>query len=302
MHTQRPATLKDAVGLVGIFSRELRSEAPAMQGELRDAAAELEELGFGAIWLGGSSSVHHAVHLAEATDRIVLATGILNIWHEAAETVAEQRAALEHTHPDRFLLGLGASHAQLARNYQRPYSTMVEYLNALDSATTPVPAQTRILAALGPRMLRLARDRAVGAHPYLVTPEYIEQARHILGDAALLAPEVTVVLESEARRARETARHFLDYYLRLPNYAANLRRLGFSDDDLTGGGSDVLVDSLVVWGTDDAISARLAEFHSAGADHLALQLITAEQNEAPPRAQWRRLADLTTRSKAQHGI
>ncbi|WP_371596796.1 LLM class F420-dependent oxidoreductase [Streptomyces sp. NBC_00564] len=302
MHTQRPAALKDAVGRFGIFSQELRSEAPALQGELLDAAAELEELGFGAIWLGGSSGVHHAAHLAEATDRVVLATGILNISYEAADTVAEQRAELEHAHPDRFVLGLGASHAQLAKHYQRPYSTMVEYLDALDSATTPVPAQSRILAALGPRMLRLARDRAVGAHPYLVTPEYIEQARHILSDAALLAPEVTVVLESEPRSARETARRFLDYYLQLPNYAANLKRLGFTDDDLTGGGSDFLVDALVVWGTDDAINARLAEFHTAGADHLALQLITEEQTEALPRAQWRRLADLTARSKAQPGI
>jgi probable F420-dependent oxidoreductase len=197
---------------------------------------------------------------------------------------------------------LGASHAQLAKHYQRPYSTMVEYLDALDSAATPVPAQSRILAALGPRMLRLARDRAVGAHPYLVTPKYIEQARHILGDAALLAPEVTVVLDSEPRRARETARRFLDYYLQLPNYAENLKRLGFTGDDLTGGGSDLLVDALVVWGTDDAINAHLAEFHTAGADHLALQLITEEQTDAPPRAQWRRLADLTARSKAQPGI
>ncbi|MEV6171633.1 LLM class F420-dependent oxidoreductase [Streptomyces sp. NPDC051954] len=302
MHTQHPAALKDAVGRFGIFSPELRSEVPALQGELRDAAAELDELGFGAIWLGGSSSVHHAAHLAGATDRIVLATGILNIWYEAADTVAEQRAELEQAHPGRFLLGLGASHAQLAKDYQRPYSTMVEYLDALDSAATPVPVQSRILAALGPRMLRLARDRAIGAHPYLVTPEYIEQARHVLGDAPLLAPEVTVVLDSEPTRARETARSFLDYYLQLPNYAANLKRLGFTDDDLTGGGSDSLVDALVLWGTDDSISARLAEFHTAGADHLAVQLIAEERTEAPPRAQWRRLADLTVQSKAQPGV
>ncbi|MGW7049771.1 LLM class F420-dependent oxidoreductase [Streptomyces avermitilis] len=292
MHTPHPTAPKHAAGRFGVFSHELRSEDPAQQDQLRDAAAELEELGFGAVWLGGSSSVRHAAHLAESTEHILLATGILNIWYEAAGAVARQRAELEEAHPNRFLLGLGASHAQLAQNYQRPYSTMVEYLDALDTATTPVPAQRRILAALGPKMLRLARDRAVGAHPYLVTPEYIEQARHVLGDGPLLAPEVTVVLESEPARAREIARGFLGYYLQLPNYAVNLERLGFTDDDLTGGGSDRLVDALAVWGTDDAISARLAEFHTAGADHLALQIITGDGRETPPRAQWRHLADI----------
>ncbi|MHA5054754.1 LLM class F420-dependent oxidoreductase [Streptomyces sp. SD15] len=303
MHTPHPTTPKHAAGRFGIFSHELRSEDPTQQDQLRDAAAELEELGFGAVWLGGSSSVRHAAHLAESTERILLATGILNIWYEAADTVARQRAELERAHPDRFLLGLGASHAQLAQNYQRPYSTMVEYLDALDAAATPVPAERRILAALGPKMLRLARDRAAGAHPYLVTPEYIEQARSVLGDGPLLAPEVTVVLESEPARAREIARGFLDYYLQLPNYAVNLERLGFTDDDLTGGGSDRLVDALAVWGTDDAIRTRLAEFHTAGADHLALQIIAGEAHEALPRAQWRHLADivgLTAKSAQPH--
>ncbi|MFF7187378.1 LLM class F420-dependent oxidoreductase [Streptomyces sp. NPDC008222] len=293
MHSPHPTAAKPAVGRFGIFSHELRSEDPELHGQVRDAAAELEALGFGAIWLGGNSSVRHAAHLAESTEHISLATGILNIWYEAADTVARQRAELERAHPDRFLLGLGASHAELAQNYQRPYSTMVEYLDALDTATTPVPAQRRILAALGPRMLRLARDRAAGAHPYLVTPEYIEEARGVLGDEPLLAPEVTVVLEGEAARARETARGFLTYYLQLPNYAANLKRLGFTDEDLTAGGSDRLVDTLVAWGTDEAVSARLAEFHTAGADHLALQIIPSEARASLPQAHWRRLADIT---------
>ncbi|MFJ8510456.1 LLM class F420-dependent oxidoreductase [Streptomyces avermitilis] len=303
MHTPHPTAPKHAAGRFGIFSHELRSEDPTLQDQLRDAAAELEELGFGAIWLGGNSSVRHAAHLAGSTEHILLATGILNIWYEDAGTVARQRAELERAHPDRFLLGLGASHAQLAQNYQRPYSTMVEYLDALDTAPVPVPAERRILAALGPKMLRLARDRAAGAHPYLVTPEYIEQARHVLGDGPFLAPEVTVVLESEPARAREIARGFLGYYLQLPNYAVNLQRLGFTDDDLTGGGSDRLVDALAVWGTDDAIRTRLTEFHTAGADHLALQIIAKEAHEALPRAQWRHLADivgLTAKSTPAH--
>lgn len=160
---------------------------------------------------------------------------------------------MESAHPGRFLLGLGASHAELAKNCQRPYSTMVEYLDALDAAAPSVPADRRVLAALGPKVLGLARDRAAGAHPYLVTPEYIEQARGILGAGPLLAPEVTVVLDDGPIAARATARGFLHYYLSLPNYRANSQRSGFTDDDLTSGGSDRLVDALVVWGTDEAI-------------------------------------------------
>ncbi|MEV7321898.1 LLM class F420-dependent oxidoreductase [Streptomyces sp. NPDC093970] len=292
MNTPAPTTPRQATGRHGIFSHELRSEDPSRQEELPAAAAELEELGFGAIWLGGNSSVRHAARLAGATERVVLATGILNIWYEAAAAVAGQWSELDRAHPGRFLLGLGASHAQLAQNYRRPYSTMVEYLDALDAAGTPVPVERRVLAALGPRMLRLARDRAAGAHPYLVTPEYVEQARAVLGEGPLLAPEVTVVLESRPDRAREVARGFLDYYLKLPNYAANLERLGFTGEDLTGGGSDRLVDALTVWGTDEAIRARLDAYHAAGADHLALQVITGEGGDTPPRAHWRRLAEI----------
>ncbi|MFF1601056.1 LLM class F420-dependent oxidoreductase [Streptomyces mirabilis] len=287
---------QQSLGRFGIFSHELRSEDPALQEQRRRAAAELEELGFGVIWLGGNSSVHHAAALAGSTERIALATGILNIWHEDAATVARQRAELEEAHPGRFLLGLGAGHAQLAQNYQRPYSTMVGYLDALDNAAAPVPADRRILAALGPKMLRLARDRAAGAHPAMVTPAYIKQAREVLGDGPLLAPVVTVVLESDPVQARAVARDFLELYLRLPNYTTNFERLGFTADDFTGGGSDRLVDALVAWGADDAISDRLTEFHTAGADHLALQLITAEGGETPPLTQWRRLAGVSAKS------
>ncbi|MEU1036951.1 LLM class F420-dependent oxidoreductase [Streptomyces mirabilis] len=286
---------QQSLGRFGIFSHELRSEDPALQEQRRRVAAELEELGFGVIWLGGNSSVHHAAALAGSTERIALATGILNIWHEDAAQVARQRAELEEAHPGRFLLGLGASHAQLAQNYQRPYSTMVGYLDALDNAAAPVPADRRILAALGPKMLRLARDRAASAHPAMVTPAYIKQAREVLGDGPLLAPVVTVVLESDPVQARAVARDFLELYLRLPNYTTNFERLGFTADDFTGGGSDRLVDALVAWGADDAISDRLTEFHTAGADHLALQLITAEGGETPPLTQWRRLAGVSAK-------
>ena len=169
---------------------------------------------------------------------------------------------------------------------------MVGYLDALDTAAVPVPAGRRILAALGPKMLRLARDRATGAHPALVTPGYIREAREVLGDEPLLAPVVTVVLDSDPVRARDIARDFLDLYFRLPNYTANFERLGFTGKDFTDGGSDRLVDTLVAWGTDDAISDRLTEF-PAGADHLALQLITGEGGQTPPLSGWRRLAEIT---------
>ncbi|WP_406451369.1 LLM class F420-dependent oxidoreductase [Streptomyces sp. NBC_01622] len=296
MHSAPHTTPQQYLGRFGIFSHELRSEDPALQEQRHHAAAELESSGFGTIWLGGNSSVHHAAALAGSTERIALATGILSIWNEDANTVAEQRAEMEEAQPGRFLLGLGASHAQLARDYRRPYSTMVGYLDALDDAAVPVPADRRILAALGPKMLRLARDRAAGAHPALVTPEYIKQTREVLGDGPLLAPVVALVLENDPVRARAIARDHLDLYLSLPNYTANFERLGFTDEDFTGGGSNRLVDALVAWGTDDAISNRLTEFHTAGADHLALQLITAGGGETPPLTQWRHLADLTAKS------
>nr|WSY48887.1 LLM class F420-dependent oxidoreductase [Streptomyces sp. NBC_00886] len=296
MHSVPRTAAQQHLGRFGMFSHELRSDDPALQEQRQQAAAELENSSFGTIWLGGNSSVHHAAALAGSTERIALATGILNIWNEDADTVAEQRAEMEEAHPCRFLLGLGASHAQLAQNYQRPYSTMVGYLDALDDAAIPVPADRRILAALGPKMLRLARDRAAGAHPALVTPEYIKQAREVLGDRPLLAPVVTLVLENDPIRARAIARNHLDLYFRLPNYTSSFERLGFTHEDFTSGGSNRLVDALVAWGTDDAISSRLTEFHTAGADHLALQLITAGGSETPPLTQWRHLADLTTKN------
>lgn len=175
-------------------------------------------------------------------------------WHrnpqylvEDADTVARQRAELKSAYSERFILGLAASRAELTENYRRPYVSRVEHLNAFDAATSPIPADRRVLAALGPKMPGLARDRAAGAHSYLVAPEYVEQVRTVLGAEPLLAPEVTVALDSNPGPARDTARGLLDYYLRLPDYSANLRRLGFTDDDLADAGSDRLVDALALW-------------------------------------------------------
>lgn len=278
------------VGRYGVWSVGLRTEDPDRRGELADAAAELEELGFGAIWLGGSTGVRHSVPLVEATSRITVATGIQSIWqHEAADT-AVHFAELEAAHPGRFLLGLGVSHAKLAEQYRRPYAAMVDYLDALDTAG--VPADRRVLAALGPKMLRLSRDRAAGSHPYLVTPEHTTEAREILGEGPLLAPELKVIPETDPDRARTTARAHLAFYLGLPNYTNTFLRLGFTDSDLTDGGSDRLIDAVYAWGDDDRIRSRAEEFHAAGADHVALQVVDDGPGDVLPRKAWRRLAEL----------
>ncbi|GAA4614028.1 LLM class F420-dependent oxidoreductase [Actinoallomurus liliacearum] len=275
------------VGRVGIWSIGFRNDDPSAANEIRDAAAELEELGYGAIWLGGSPGVHHAVPLLEATSRIVVATGILNIWEYDAADVADRQKAVSAAYPGRFLLGLGASHPGLVKAYDKPYSAMTRYLDGLDTAGAP--SAERVLAALGPRMLELARDRTAGAHPYLVTPEHTERARQVLGPDRLLAPEVKVVLDTDPERARATARQHLGFYMKLPNYTNNLLRLGFTEDDFADGGSDRLVDAVVAWGDVEAVRRRVDAHRDAGADHAALQVLTDDRSGLP-RAQWRELA------------
>jgi probable F420-dependent oxidoreductase len=275
------------LGRIGIWDSGLRDEDPGAAGEIREAAAELEDLGYGAIWLGASPGVQHAAPLLAATSRIVVATGILSIWdYDPAEVAAEQ-AALAAEHPGRFLLGLGASHAFLAKDYRKPYSAMVDFIDRLDAAGS-APAD-RVLAALGPRMLALSRDRAAGAHPYLITPEHTARAREILGDGPLLAPEVKVVLDADPERARTTARGRLAPYLEMPNYTNNLARLGFGEEDFRGGGSDRLIDATFAWGDVAVIRERVAEHHEAGADHVVLQVVTGDKASLP-REQWRELA------------
>lgn len=285
--------MHESVGRYGIWSSALRSEDPEGAGERAEAAAELEELGYGALWLGGSSGVEHAAPLLAATSSVTVATGILSIWsYEAGETAARV-AGLESAHPGRFLLGLGVSHAALAgERYRRPYAAMTRYLTELDALG--VPAGRRVLAALGPRMLELSRDRAAGAHPYLVTPEHTAAARAALGSGPLLAPELGVILESDPERARTVARDTLALYLGLPNYTNAWLGLGFTGDDLAGGGSDRLVDALFAWGDEDRVRRRVDDFRAAGADHLALQLLEPGRNRGTelPRAGWRRLAEV----------
>jgi probable F420-dependent oxidoreductase len=276
------------LGRIGVWSIGLRDDSPDAAGAIGEAAAELEELGYGAIWLGGSPGVRHARPVLAATSRVVVATGILSIWDYDADEVAAEQAAVAASYPGRFLLGLGASHSALVKDYSKPYSAMVDYLDRLDAAGSTKP--DRVLAALGPRMLALSRDRAAGAHPYLTTPEHTATARDVLGPEPLLAPEVKVVLSPDADHARATARGHLAGYLQLPNYTNNLRRLGFTDDDFRDGGSDRLVDATFAWSGMDAVRELVAAHQSAGADHVVLQVITDERGSLP-RSQWRELAD-----------
>ncbi|MEU6478991.1 LLM class F420-dependent oxidoreductase [Streptomyces sp. NPDC047017] len=285
------APLKQTVGRYGVWSTGLRSEDPARHGEIAEAAAELEELGYGTAWLGGSSAPYNAAPLLAATSRLAVGTSIQSIWQHEADASAAGFAELEAAHPGRFVLGLGVSHAKLAEQYRRPYSALVSYLDGLDAAK--VPAGRRVLAALGPRTLELSRDRAAGAVPYLVTTEHTAKAREILGAGPLLAPELKVVLDDDPARARATARDYLASYLQLPNYTNNFLRLGFTEDDLRDGGSDRLIDAVYAWGDENRVRARIEEFQSAGADHLALQIITDTKNhDTLPRPEWRRLAAL----------
>jgi probable F420-dependent oxidoreductase len=212
----------------------------------------------------------------------------VSIWISSPSEIAGAVADLERQHPGRFLLGLGASHAVAVENYARPRHRMVEYLDLLDASAPSVRADRRVLAALGPRMLALAAARASGAHPYFVPVEHTVRARQVLGPEAFLAPELTVVLERDPATARSMARRFATGYLTLPNYVQNLRALGFDEDDVSGGGSDRLIDALIAWGDVDAVVARVKEHHDAGADHVCIQVIS--DDEGFPLAQYRELA------------
>jgi probable F420-dependent oxidoreductase len=225
----------------------------------------------------------------DATSRVPVATGIVNVWmHEPSESAAAH-ARLTSAHPGRFLLGIGISHAALVEQYRRPLATMGDYLDGLDAADPPVPVDERAIAALGPRMLALAAERTAGTHPYLVTPEHSRIAREAVGPGKLVAPEQTVVVETDPARAREHGRGFLAGYLAMPNYTNNLRRLGFGDEDFADGGSDRLVDAVIAWGEPEAIAARVEEHRAAGADHVCIQVAGVPRGELPL-AQWRALA------------
>jgi probable F420-dependent oxidoreductase len=274
----------------GVWSPELRY---GNQAEIADLAAELESLGFSALWMPdvGGDVLGALDHLLASTSSVVIATGILNIWMHTAAEVGEWRAGLRDADRDRLLLGIGISHAPLidaqpGMSWERPLATTRTYLDAMDEAGIPVDA--RCVAALGPKMLELARDRSAGAHPYLVTPEHTARARDTLGADALLAVEQGVVLATEPDRARDVARQALGIYATLPNYVNNWKRLGFSDEDAESL-SDRLVDALIAWGDPGTVAERVQAHRDAGADHVCVQVI-APPGERVPLDDWRRLA------------
>ncbi|MGO9281658.1 MAG: LLM class F420-dependent oxidoreductase [Mycobacterium sp.] len=238
-----------------------------------DLAAQIESLGFGAAWIGGSpdADLKWVEPALAQTSSLQLATGIINIWSSPAAEVAESYHRIENAYPGRFLLGIGVGHPEHTDEYRKPYDALVEYLDVLDGAS--VPTSRRVLAALGPKVLELSAERSAGAHPYLTTPEHTAYARELVGNTVFLAPEHKVVLTTDADEAREVGRQTVEFYLGLSNYVNNWRRLGFTDNDVRKPGSDKLIDAVVAYGTPEAIAARLNEHLEAGADHVAIQVL-----------------------------
>ncbi|MGW4535308.1 LLM class F420-dependent oxidoreductase [Nocardia sp. NPDC004340] len=238
-----------------------------------ESAREMEELGYGTIWLGSSPPADFDGYeqLLGATESLVVATSIVNVWASAPEAAADTYLRLDEKFPGRFLLGIGAGHREHTADYTKPYDALVDYLDVLDARG--VPQHGRALAALGPRVARLARDRTAGALPYLTVPEHTAELRGILGPEALLAVEHKVVLDDDPARARTQGRDRAGFYLGLSNYTNNLRRFGLDDTDLTAPGSDRYVDAVVAHGTTDQVADRLNQHLQAGADHVAIQVL-----------------------------
>ena len=286
------------LGRIGIWTSTLDFQ-PASKAQ--EAARELEALGYAAIWFPEAlrrEAFSNASLLLAATSRIVVATGIANIYARDPVTMAAGQKTLAEAYPGRFLLGIGVSHQPTVENlrghvYGTPVPTMRAYLEAMSKApyqaVEPPEKPMTILAALGPNMLQLAAELTSGAHPYFVPVEHTRRARELVGQKAMLAPEQAVVLETNADKARSIARVHTEYYLRLTNYVNNLRRLGYSEEDVTGGGSDRLVDDVVAWGDVDHVAARIQAHFDAGANHVSVQVIAAD-TKALPSQEWRALA------------
>ena len=287
------------LGRVGLWTFDLERNAAAAA---RDFARAVESLGFTALWLpeslGSKEIFAHASLILSATQKLIVASGIANIWARDPVAMANGARTLVDAYPDRFLLGLGVSHAPSVtargeHTYERPLDYMKRYLDAMDVApyVGPKVEVPRVLAALGPQMLKLAKQRALGAHPYFVPVEHTSIARKALGEGPLLAVEQAAVVSDDAAVARQAARRHMKRYLDLDNYVNNQRRLGWSDDDLANGGSDRLVDAIVAWGDTQAVRARAEEHQRRGADHVCLQVLRADPTAPPTR-------DLETIAKA----
>jgi probable F420-dependent oxidoreductase len=287
MRQEREA-LRAALGRVGVWSFALEAQTAA---EEREAVRRIEELGYPALWVPEAVTSReifsHASWLLASSERLVVASGIANIWARDAVAMANGWRMLTDAYPDRFVLGLGVSHApSVARRgarYERPYARMRAYLDAMDRAASSAPEPEaeprRMLAALGPRMLELAAERSLGAHPYFVPVEHTAFARSRLGPEPVLAVEQTAVLETDPAEARRIARLFAVDYLQTTNYANNLRRMGWSDQDIAGQGSDALIDAVVAWGDVDRIASRVRAHLDAGADHVCVQVVSEDETD-----------------------
>lgn len=238
-----------------------------------EQARAIEDLGYGSVWVGGvfTADLAYVEPLLAVTENLTVASGIVNIWTSPVDEIAAAFHRIEAAYPGRFLLGVGAGHPEASAEYRKPYDALIEYLDGLDAAG--VPKERRVLAALGPKVLKLSADRTAGAHPYLTTPEHTRQAREIIGPGALLVPEHKVVLSTDAKSAREIGRRTVDFYLTLSNYVNNWKRLGFNDEDLTSPGSDAFIDAVVAYGTAAEIATRLNEHLDAGADQVLIQVL-----------------------------
>ncbi len=264
---------RDRLGAVGVWRRFGALDPRSV--------AVMETLGYGAVWLGGSpgSDLKVAERLLDATTSITVATGIVNIWRSDAAELAASFHRIERRHPGRLLLGLGSGHREATPERVRPLDAMGRYLDVLDAQG--VPRERRVLSALGPKMLELAGGRSAGTHPYLTIPAQTAQERQALGPSALVAPEQTVVLETDDAAARRSGRDFLRSYLGMSNYVTSMRRGGFSAADVSDGGSDRLVDAIVRHGDADVVAAAVGEHLEAGADHVCLQVVPAGDDALP---------------------
>jgi probable F420-dependent oxidoreductase len=255
------------------------------------AAALAEELGFGTLWLGGSPRLTQVRQMLETTEQIVIATGIVNVWTYEPAVLAEEFAAIEADFPGRLLLGIGVGHPEATQEYEKPLSKARSFLDGIASSAHPVPRERMALAALGPKMLDLSYERTLGAHPYFTNPAHTRWARERLGGDALIAPEQAVVIEDDdARAAKMLARQYAGFYLELSNYTNNLKRFGYSDEDIADGGSEELIDELVPQGSAEQIVAAVQAHLDAGADHVCVQALGVGVGRGSPERAWRALA------------
>jgi probable F420-dependent oxidoreductase len=271
------------IGKVGVWT----SYGPFGAERAGEAAKLVEQLGYGAWWVGSSPHVPEIRPILEATSSLVAATGILNVWSNDPADTAAADAELRADFPGRFMLGIGIGHPEATSDYRRPLSTMRAFLDGLDAAPTPPAADGRCLAALGPKMLDLAGERTAGTHTYFITVDHTRFARERLGAGKLVAPEVACVVETDPVRARAAARGYAELYLGLRNYTKNLLEFGFTERDLVDGGSDRLIDAVIPHGSAGQIAEAVRAHLDAGADHVCLQPLG---EDGIPRESWTALA------------